>query len=113
MNNSKIDKRRYELTLRLPLDTTVEEIKGLMESIKLVLYSNTEVIANTLQVNVSEITEDSVNIFIYLYINTADYAEFLKFKTKANLSVMKLLEDKGIKLAYPGQNVYVNNVEKI
>ena len=107
VNVSKIDKRRIDLSLRLPLDTTVSQISELIESTKLVLYSNTEVISNSLQVNVGEITEDAIKISIYFFVNIIEFTEFLKFKTKANLSIIKLLEDKNVKLSYPSTNVYM------
>ena len=114
VNSSKIDKRRYDLNLRLPLTTDSNVIAGLLESIKLVLYSNPEVIANTLQVNVSTIDIDAIVISINFYVDIIDYAEFLKFKTKTNLNLMKLLEEKNIKLAYPGRNLYMhNNIEEL
>lgn len=111
VNVSKIDKRRVDLNLRLPLDITASQISELIESIKLVLYSNTEIIANSLQVNVGEITDDAIKISIYFFVNIIEFTEFLKFKTKANLSVMKLLEDKKVKLEYPGRNIYVKKEE--
>ena len=111
VNVSKIDKRRVDLNLRLPLDITASQISELIESIKLVLYSNTEVIANSLQVNVGEITDDAITISIYYFVNIIEFTEFLKFKTKANLSVMKLLEDKKVKLAYPSTNIYMKKEE--
>lgn len=111
VNVSKIDKRRIDLSLRLPLDITAGKISELMESIKLVLYSNTEVIANSLQVNVGEITEDSIKISIYFFVNIIEFTDFLKFKTKANLSIINLLEDKKIKLVYPSKNIYIRNEE--
>lgn len=109
VNISKIDQRRVNLDLRVPLDIGAKKLNELLESIKLLLYSNQEVIANTLQVNVSEIAEDSIKIAIVLYLNTIDYSEFLKFKTKANISLIRLLEDKGIELAYPVRKIYVNS----
>lgn len=112
VNSAQIDKRRFDLNLRLPLDTDSNVIAGLLESIKLVLYSNAEVIANTLQVNVMNIEPDAIIINIIFYTNIIDYAEFLKFKTKVNISLLKLLEEKEIKLAYPGANVYLNKTEE-
>ena len=93
----------------MPLTTNSNVLAGLLESIKLVLYSNTEVIANTLQVNVINIENDAIIINIYCYIDIVDYPEFLKFKTKANISLLKLLEEKNIELAYPGRDIYMKN----
>lgn len=109
VNSSKMENRRYDLNLRLPLDTDANILTGLLESIKLVLYSNTEVIANTLQVNITTIEKDAIIISIYFYVNIVDYTEFLKFQTNTNVSILKLLEEKGIKLAQPKREIYLNN----
>ena len=111
VNISKIDKRRIDISLRLPFNISVTKIKELTDSIKLLLYSNTEVIENSLQVNIGEISEDAIKISIYFFVNIIDFADFLKFKTKVNLSIMKLLEDKKIKLAYPSREVFIKNEE--
>lgn len=111
VNVSKIDKRRIDISLRLPLNTTATQITELTDTIKLLLYSNSEVIENSLQVNIGEISEDAIKISIYFFVNIIDFAEFLKFKTKANLNIMKLLEDKKIKLAYPTREIFIKNEE--
>ena len=38
--------------------------------------------------------------------NIVDYDKFLTFSTKLNLTIMKLLEDKRIKLANPSADIY-------
>lgn len=111
VNISKINKRRIDINLRLSLETTTNEITELLESIKLVLYSNLEVVEDSLQANIGEITDDAITISIYFFVSILDFAEFLKFKTKANLNIMKLLEDKKIRLVYPSRNIYIKKEE--
>ena len=55
--------------------------------------------------------EDAIKISIYFFVNIIEFTDFLKFKTKANLSIMKLLEDKNVKLCYPSTNVYMKKEE--
>lgn len=112
VNSSKIENRRYDLNLRLPLYTEANVLTGLLESIRLVLYSNTSVIANSLQVNITTIEPDAIIIAINLYVDIVDYAEFLKFQTNTNLSIIRLLEEKGIKLAHPGRDLYFAKQEE-
>lgn len=99
VNITKIDKRRVNIDLRLPLNTKTETINELMDSIKLLIYSNMEVVSNSLQINITDIMEDAIKLSMFFYINITDYAEFLKFKTKINLNILKLTEDKKVELA--------------
>ena len=47
---------------------------------------------------------------IYLYTPIINYDDFLEFKTKVNLLIIKTLEIDNIRISYPGKNVYL--VEK-
>lgn len=114
INISKIEKRKLALSYGIPLDTSSIKVKELMESIKMLLYSNTEVMANSVIVYINEITQNAIKIEIFAYLSIVDYTEFLNFKTKVNLSIIKLLEDKNIKLAIPPTAVHLieENIDK-
>ena len=114
INISKIEKRKLALSYGIPLDTSSIKVKELMESIKMLLYSNTEVMANSVIVYINEITQNAIKIEIFSYLSIVDYTEFLNFKTKVNLSIIKLLEDKNIKLAMPPTAVHLieENIDK-
>ena len=114
INISKIEKRKLALSYGIPLDTSSIKVKELMESIKMLLYSNTEVMANSVIVYINEITQNAIKIEIFAYLSIVDYTEFLNFKTKVNLSIIKLLEDKNIKLAMPPTVVHLieENIDK-
>lgn len=114
INISKIEKRKLALSYGIPLDTNSIKVKELMESIKMLLCSNTEVMANSVIVYINEITQNAIKIEIFAYLSIVDYTEFLNFKTKVNLSIIKLLEDKNIKLAMPPTAVHLieENIDK-
>ena len=48
-----------------------------------------------------------LKIRIYLYTRIVNYDDFLTFKTRVNLIVVKALEMDNIKIAYPGENLYM------
>ena len=104
INSATINARRIEMTLRLPLDTSSDKTEELMKSIRNVLESMQEINRNTIQINVTEIGAEAIIIKVFLYI--VDYDKFLTFSTKLNLTIMKLLEDKRIKLANPSADIY-------
>lgn len=106
INSATINARRIEMTLRLPLDTSSEKTEELMKSIRNILESMQEINKNTIQINVTEIGAEAIIIKVFLYTNIVDYDKFLTFSTKLNLTIMKLLEDKRIKLANPSVDIY-------
>ena len=40
-----------------------------------------------------------------------NYGEYQKFCNKINLTLLNILETQNVKLAYPGQNVYIKRQE--
>jgi len=56
------------------------------------------------------IDSKSVKLGVYLYTEIIDYDEFLEFKTKINLLIVKTLEMADIKISYPGENLYIQKV---
>ena len=55
----------------------------------------------------NKIKEDNIEISIVLYTSITEYNKFLNIKQEININILKILEAEGIKLAYPGRNVYV------
>lgn len=111
VNWNKLNSRRLDFVLNLSMDTTSEKIKNLVEKIKLVLRNNPDVLSETVQVNLDEISSYSSDIKIFLYINKTNYIEFLNVKEKIYCAILELVERENIDLAYPTQTVYVKNTE--
>ena len=74
---------------------------------RLTLVSNDDVDKESVQVHFDTIGLDSMNIAIYMYTDILDYTQYLIFRQKINEQILKVLEGENIKMAYPGQNVYV------
>ena len=111
INWSRLKQRKYSLNLKLPLETNSYQIEKIITKIKIVLNNNEDVDKESLQVHFDAIGIDNININIYMYTDLVDYTEFLEFKEKVNDSILKVLESENIKMAYPGQNVYVHHLE--
>ena len=106
INYATIDSRRFEVILRLPLNTSSYQIEDLMNSLKNFLHSIKEADQDTIQVFIDGIQTDAIVVKTIVYVNI-DAAYFLDFKTETNLSIMKVLESKGIKLANPSTDVHL------
>lgn len=106
-NWSKLEKRKIEISLRLPLEIKAQELEILSKKFKIVLENNKDILEDSIQVDVNKIKEDNIEISIVLYTSITEYNKFLNIKQEININILKILEAEGIKLAYPGRNVYV------
>lgn len=111
INWNRLKSRRLDLILGLDLNTPTEKIKKTVKQMKLILKNNTHVIPDTIEVNFDEISDCSINIKIFLYVNETDYNRFLHAKQDILCSLLTLIEKENIELAYPTQTVYVKNNE--
>lgn len=112
VNWSRMKQRRYLFNIKLPLETNVNQIEKIIKKIKFVLNNIDDVDKNTIQVNFDTIGLDSMNIIISMYTNIIVYGDYLAFRENVNEQILKILESENIKMAYPGQNVYVHQVEE-
>ena len=112
INWSRMTQRRYQFNVKLPLETNSDQIDKIINKIKFVLYNNEDVDKDTIQVHFDTIGLDAMNIIIYMYTDIVAYGDYLEFRQRVNEQILKVLESENIKMAYPGQNVYVHQVEE-
>ena len=109
VNWGVIKKRIYKANLKLPLETEEVTVEKALNRIRFILRYNKDIIKNSVSVHFNEIKDDGININIYLETNITAYGEYQDFCNKLNLTLLNILETQGIKLAYPGQNIYIKS----
>ena len=87
INWSRMKQRRYQLNIKLPLETNADQIEKIVNKIKFVLNNNNDIEKDTIQVNFDTIGLDSMNIIIYMYTNIVDYSNYLAFRENVNESI--------------------------
>lgn len=107
VNWGVIKKRIYKANLKLPLETEEVTVEKALNRIRFILRFNKDIIKNSVSVHFNEIKDDGINIYIYLETSITAYGEYQDFCNKLNLTLLNILETQGIKLAYPGQNIYI------
>ena len=112
VNWSRIKQRRYLLNIKLPLETNTDKIQKITDKIKFVLNTDNNIDKDTIRVNFDTIGLDAINILIYMYTDIVDYAEYLIFRENVNKEILKVLESENVKMAYPGQNVYIHQIQE-
>lgn len=109
INWSRMEKRRYKTNLVLELDTPLEKVNRIVERIQEMLKQHDDVIDDSILVKFDNITENGVNLLIYSYTNSVDYASFLEEKEKINYKIIQILREENVHLAYDTKTVHVKN----
>ena len=107
INWGKIDRRVFRANLRFALETEENTIEKVINRIKFILRYNEDIIKESINIQVLKIEEDAINIDIYLETVITNYMMYRDFCNKINLTILNILETQGVKLAYPGRNIYI------
>lgn len=107
INWGKIKKRIYKANLKLALETEETTVEKVINRIRFILKYNKDIIKDSISVQFNKIDNDSINILIYVETTITKYIEYQYFCNKLNLTLLNILETQGVKLAYPGQNIYI------
>ena len=103
----KRDCRRFRIVLTLELDTPLEKVTQLTENIKLALTTHPQVINETVKVFFETISADGIDLSIDLKTSALEYVDYLKFKEEINYTLLDMVNQAKIGLAYPSQSIYL------
>ena len=107
INGTKREKRRYNLVLTLELNTPLEKVSNLTENIKLSLNTHEHAIKDSIKVFFDTISANGIDITVNFFTDITDFVEFLKFKEEINYTILQMVNEAGIELAYPSQSIYL------
>ena len=107
INWSRMEKRRCKINLCIELDTPLEKLLTIQERIKEMLKKHDDVIDDTIIVRFDNITDNGINLLVYSYTNSTDYASFLKEKEEINFKIMQILREENVELAYDTKTVFL------
>lgn len=109
INWSKMEKRRYKTNLCVELNTPLEKLELLKSRIEKMLQERETIYDDSIIVRFDKITENGINILIYTYTNSVNYATYLAEVEDINMKIMKILKEENVELAYNTQTVHVKN----
>lgn len=101
INWSRLNKRRYECTLKVGFDTSKKDINDIINKIGFELQKNEDIIKDSFRIYFSKIEKDGYEIFMYMYTSAVNYDTYLEFIDGVNDSIVELMEKENVKLVYP------------
>ncbi|MCY6355978.1 mechanosensitive ion channel family protein [Clostridium sp. ZS2-4] len=106
INWTKRNMRRINFTLGVTYGTSKEQLRCCVNKIREMLIEDEGINNETILVNFDSFGDSSLNIFIYCFTNTTEWAEYLKVKENMNYKIMDILESEGVSAAFPSTSIY-------
>jgi len=110
-NFSRRGIRRIKMHIGLTYSTNSEQIVQIIDAIKLMLEQHEGISQkDSLMVNFDSFGDSALNIFIYTFTKTANWAKYLEIREDIHLKIMKIVEGNGSSFAFPSQSIYVEQL---
>ena len=109
INWSKMEKRRYKLNLCLEEETPLEKLEIFKARVEDMLQKREAIVDDSIIVKFDTIDTNGLNILIYTYTDSVNYASYLTECEDINKRIIKILKEEGINLAYDTKNIFLKN----
>ena len=107
-NWSRLHKRRFEITLGLKYDTSVEKIRAVSRAIRELLESHVRIIHDGSEfVQFTEFGESSLNLLILGYFDIVDWEQYKAAMEELQLQLMEILQKNEVERALPTQSYVI------
>ena len=113
-NFSRRGIRRIKLHIGLTYGTTSEQILKIKQDIESMLRSHEGISQKeSLLVYFDNFGASSLDIFIYTFTATANWAKYLEIREDIHVKIMQIVEANGSSFAFPSQSIYVESIPSI
>ncbi len=109
-NFSRRGIRRIKLHIGLTYGTTSEQILKIKQDIESMLRNHEGISQkDSLLVYFDSFGASSLDIFIYTFTATANWAKYLEIREDIHVKIMQIVEANGSGFAFPSQSIYVES----
>jgi len=110
-NFSRRGIRRIKMHIGLTYGTTSGQIVKIKHDIEQMLRNHEGISQkDSLMVYFDSFGDSSLNIFIYTFTATANWAKYLEIREDIHIKIMQIVEDNGSSFAFPSQSIYVESL---
>src|SRR5688572_2957553 len=107
-NFSSRGKILLQSTLRLRHETTLEQLRSILDSVKQLLDEHPRVETGSSRIRLVDFGERSVELELFSYVTTPDFAKFLEIKEALLLRIAEIVKSEGAAFAQPTEFLYVD-----
>jgi len=93
-NHSLMPKRRIKFTLGVTYESTVDQVRELVQGIEAYLKAHAGIDQEFMLVKFTDFGPSSLDLFVYCFTASTDWTEHLAVKQEVNLALMQMVQDK-------------------
>lgn len=112
-NFSMMTKRRITAEIGVVYGTTEPQMRQILDGIRRVLRDHPAIDQELILVNFVGFGASSLDIMIYAFTTTTEWAEWLNAREDIYLKIMQVVADAGSSFAFPSQSIYFENPLKL
>ncbi|MCY4537699.1 MAG: mechanosensitive ion channel family protein [Chloroflexi bacterium] len=110
MNLSRMEKRRFDVTLTFTYSTTSEQLRAVIEAIRELLLKTDDVDPESVIAHFVDFNSSSLDVRVICQILLADWREYTALKETLLLEIMGIAEDLDISFAFPSRSIYIEDM---
>ncbi len=108
-NFTRMPKRRVKMVVGITYETTADQMEAVVNAIRDLLKNHDEVDQKFFLVNFTDFGASSLDILVYYFTKTTDWARHLQIRQDINLAVMRIVEERGLSIAFPTRTLYIKS----
>lgn len=101
------DKIWFHPTIGLRYETTADQLRYVLAEVRKMLYKHPRVESISARIRFIGFGQSSLNLEVFAYVLTADYAVFLQIQEDLLLRIMDIIAASGTGVAFPSQTTYI------
>lgn len=106
-NLAKRDRFWYRPKLGLLYETTPDQIRTVLRSVREMLLADERVDDKPARIRFTSFGESSLDLEVFAYVLARDFDEFLVIAEELNLRIMELVAEAGTGFAFPSRTLYL------
>ena len=106
-NLSERDRMRFLTTLQLRYETTVDQMRAVLDGVRALLVHHPRVAHDAMRVRFTGLGDSALTAEIQCYVLTTDVDEFFAVREELLLRIMEVVSGSGTGFAFPSHTVYV------
>jgi MscS family membrane protein len=109
-NWSRMKKRRIKMSIGVTYSATPDKVDELVLAVREIIEADPKILSDFYLVNFDNLGPSSLDLFVYCFTETTNWAEFLQAKQEFLLKIMRAVEGMGLEFAYPTQTIQVEGL---
>ncbi len=109
-NWSRMRKRRIKMNVGLTYSTHPDKMEKAVEAIREIIRKDEKIHNDFFLVNFDNFGPFSLDVFIYCFTVTTNWAEFLQVKQDFQLKIMRAVHELGLSFAFPTQSLHIESI---